>query len=222
MRLPAVVALLVSVLGRAAGFGAGDGTRQMCDAINLSRSFGVSLDQALSSYVSSANLPAGCNLNGAFNQICSDAGLACQSNYDAPSPINFASASNDTIMSYQRSVANFADCKDNGALRPVSTCISDSDFSQMNQTMNTANTSIKSAITTVQSELADATGTQAADLRAQLEALQSAKESVENAITAIAGSMNYVEPSGGLSPGAIAGIAIGSVAAIALAAILLI
>ena len=184
----------MSVLGRAAGFGAGDGTGQMCDAVNLARSFGVSLEDAMSSYVSFANLPAGCNFDGAVDQMCSDAGLACSDNFVVPTPITFASASSDDIMSYQQSLAEFADCwGDNGALRPLSNCVSSTDFSAMNETIATAETDIESAITSVQNQLRDAAD--AEDLNARLTALQSAQASVEVALPAVQRSMDNIQPS---------------------------
>ena len=88
-------------------------------------------------------------------------------------------------MSYQQSVAEFADCwGDNGALRPVSNCVSSSDFSDMTE----ATWAMTTAHTDIASTLATATG-------AQADALQSAKESVEHDIVAIDESTNYVQPS---------------------------
>lgn len=199
--------LVVAVVGSAptvAGFGAGVGTRKMCDAVNLARSFGASLDEAMSEYVSSANLPAGCSLDDVFDQMCSDAGLACSDAFVVPSPINFASASANEITSYQQLVAELAACWDrDGALCPVSGCVSASDFAAMEQAMGTANTNIKSAITTVQTQLEGATGTQAADLQEELDALQLADTSTKNAEDVVTNAKNgaCAGSSGGSSGG---------------------
>ena len=183
MRITAVVALLVSVLGRAAGVPLESGT---CDAINLAVTYGTSLEQALSSY---GPFPDDCDLQQAFDSACSDAGLACYDYRNVPTPINFATADVAAITTYQQDVASYAECwGDNGAYRRTASCVSDTDLNAAKLTMTDAQTDIEAVITR-QNQLLDAT---------RLTALQSAQSSVEEAITAVQRSMDG--PKGQTSP----------------------
>ena len=181
MRITAVVALLVSVLGSVAGLF----ESSRCDAINDAVSFGVSLQQAMSNF---GTFPDDCNYQQAFDSACSDAGLACYDYRNAPPSITFATADVAAITAYQQSVASYAECwGDDGAYRRTASCVDDTDFGAWKATLNSAQTDIEAVL---QSSARDETANQA---------LQSALSSVEEALTAIQRSMDG--PKGQTSPG---------------------
>ena len=183
MRITAVVALLVSVLGSVAGLLQSGN----CNAINTLMDMDYSLEEAMSSY---GPFPDDCNYQQAFDSACSDAGLACYDYFNAPPFINFATADVAAITTYQQDVASYAECwGDNGAYRRTASCVSDTDLNAAKLTMTDAQTDIEAVITSVQNQLLDAT---------RLTALQSAQSSVEKAITAVQRSMDG--PKGQTSP----------------------
>ena len=196
MRITAVVALLVSVLGSVAGFLQSG----KCSNINTLMDMDYSLEEAMS-LASGLTFPADCNYQQAFDSACSDAGLACYDYRTRPTPPNFATAEVAAITTYQQDVASYAECwGDDGAYRRTASCVADEDFIAAKDVMDDAQTDIEAAITEVQNQLLDATGAQAESLQAQLTALQSTQASVEEAITAVQRSMDYVPPSPSPSP----------------------
>lgn len=148
-----VVVVVIGSSSVVSGFGAGDGVQDMCDAINLARSFGVSLDQAMANYINEANLPAGCSLDESFDQMCSDAGIACSDAFAVPNPIDknsndggFGVATAERINEFNDVVVDFVGCWDNdGALCPVTNCVSASDLSAMHSAFVTYKENVETA-----------------------------------------------------------------------------
>ena len=178
---PLVLAAVIGSAPTVAGMGALLSSAT-CTTVELSRSFGISLSQALAAAgITSSLFPAGCNLDSAFDNFCSDAGLACASEFTVPT---LGAIDADSITAYQRSIAQYADCwADGGALRPLAACTYPSVFESMQQTITAAESSINSSITQVQSQIdaARAAGQSTVTLEAQLNGLQSAAEAAQYA-----------------------------------------
>ena len=148
--------VVVAVIGSSSvvsGFGAGDGVRQMCDAIILARDAGISLDVAMATFIDEANLPDGCSLDEAFDHMCSDAGQACSEAFAVPNPIDknsddggFGVATAERINEFNDAVVHFVGCWDNdGAACPVTNCVSASDLSAMHSAFVTYKENVETA-----------------------------------------------------------------------------
>ena len=175
--------VVVAVIGSASivsGFGAGEGTRQMCEAINLARQFGISLDEALETYSSDNNLPEGCNLDVAFDQMCSEEGLACSDDFVVPTRPAYDTEDIDEnivqINEFSNDILNFANCWDeNGALCTLSDCVSATDFDDMVTKISDHIEDLETRIVTVQDNLVNLPeGQDSEDIENEIDALNNA------------------------------------------------